>query len=489
MKAAKHLNADRNSLVSALDQYKRMGNELLRRLIIEKNRIDILATAILGYEIQPFHMRMLQFQFEHPDSLQLAFRGSGKTTTCTVVKSIHLLCKDRDLRILLASKNKGNSEGFLKEIKGHLESNEKLIEVFGEFYDPAKVAKWDNSEIEVVGRTRVMKEASITCVGIESAIVSKHYDVIISDDLVDEDNSRTRHMRDKTKTFYYQTLDPTLMPPDPKRQHVGEHHRLGTRYHFDDLYGHLEANELKGHTSVTQALDTNGNSPWEERYPAAWFQKKKLRSGTIIFNAQYQCDTEAMKGEIFQYDHCIQLDTSEWPNEEDLFIFQGVDLAIKAGEENDKFAIATIGVKGKIMCGKEPDAVYILDWYEDHVRFPQQRPKIISAYDKWSPIQTGFEANGYQLAQLANVKEERPSFRGIPIYTDKDKVTRAWKRAPLFESGKVFFKKGVHGPLIDKLIIFPNDGKDIFDAIDLAILVSMRRRRRRGEGRKEPKLI
>jgi phage terminase large subunit-like protein len=481
--------AERSQLVGIYEQYKKMGNEMLRRLIVEKNRIDILATVILRYEIKPFHLKMLKFQFEHPDSLQLTFRGAGKSTVCTIVKAIHLLCKDRNIRILLASKNKTNAEGFLKEIKAHLEGNAKLIEVFGAFFDPAKVTKWDNTEIDVLGRTQVMKEASITCVGVESAVVSKHYDVIISDDLVDEDNARTKHMREKTKSFYYQTLDPTLMPPDPKRAHVGEHHRLGTRYHFDDLYGHFEANELKEHTNTIPALDAKGRSPWPEKYPPAWLQEKKRKSGTIIFNAQYQCDTEAMKGEIFQYDHCQQLDESEWPDERDLFIFGGVDLAIKAEEQNDKFAIAIIGVKGKPMTGKDPDAIYILDWYEDHVRFPQQRPKIIGAYDAWEPIRVGIEANGFQLASLQDLKEERPNIRAIPIYTDKDKITRAWKLAALFEAGKVFFKKGLHGPLIDRLILFPNVGKDIFDAIDLAVHASKKRRKRRDDDRKEPGLL
>jgi phage terminase large subunit-like protein len=334
----------------------------------------------------------------------------------------------------------------------------------------------------------VLREASVTCVGVESAVVSKHYDVILSDDLVDEDNARTKHMREKTRVFYYQTLDPTLMPPDPKRPHVGEHHRLGTRYHFADLYGHLSSNELKDSTQVIPALDKKNRSPWPEKYSPAWFLEKKKKSGTIIFNAQYQCDTEAMKGEIFQYDHCVQVPESEWPDESDLSIFFGVDLAVKAEDKDDKFAIVVIGVKGKVMSGKDPEAVYILDWYEDHLRFPRQRPKIIAAYDTWQPIQFGVEANGFQLASLQDLKEERPGIRGIPLYTDKDKISRAWKLAALFEQEKVFFKKGLHGPLIDRLILFPNEGKDVFDALDHAILASKKRRRRDG-GRAEPGLM
>lgn len=487
--ARKVRSAERSELLQIYEHYRRLSNEVLRREILENDRVDILATEVLGYQVMPMHETMLRWQLLHPDSLQLVFRGAGKSTICTVTKSIHYLIKDRNLRILLASKTKGNAEGFLKEIKAHLEGNTRLIELFGEFYDPHRVPKWDNTEVEIVGRTRVMKEASITCVGVDSAVVSKHYDVIISDDLVDEDNSRTKYMRDKVRQWYYQTLDPTLMPPEPGRAHVGEHHRLGTRYHFDDLYGHLEDNELKTHTQVICALDENSRSPWPEKYPPAWFQEKKIKSGTIIFNAQYQCDTEAMKGEVFQYDQCQQLSDDEWPNEAELSVFTGIDLAITDKQKNDQFAMVTIGCKGRIMAGSRSDFdVFVLAFYAAHLRFPQQTPKILEWYDKYKPIQAGIEANAYQAAQYQTLKDKRPSSRFVPIHTHKDKTTRAWKLASLFEAGRVFFKKGVHGPLIDQLVLFPQyKYKDLFDALDLAVQVARRAKRKRT--RREPGLI
>jgi phage terminase large subunit-like protein len=487
--ARKIKDADRAELLRIHDQYKSLSNEAIRRLVIERDRIDILATEVLGYSVTPMHLAIMRWQFIHRDNLQLVFRGAGKSTVATITKTIHLLCKDRDLRILLASKTKGNAEGFLKEIKGQLEGNARLIEIFGAFYDPHRVTKWDNSEIEILGRKRASKEASVTTVGVDSAVVSKHYDVIISDDLVDEDNARTEYMREKVKKWYYQTLDPTLMPPDPSRAHVGEHHRLGTRYHFADLYGHLMENELKHRHQIIPALSPEGLSPWPERYPPAWFEEKKIRSGTIIFNAQYQCDTEAMKGEIFQYDHCKQLNEDEWPNEKELKIFTGVDLAIKAEEKNDQFAIVTIGCRGKVMAGIKSDfEIFVLDYYAAHLRFPQQTPRILSEYDRKDPIQLGVEANAYQLAQYQTLKEQRPHGRFLPIITDKDKISRAWKLAALFEAGRVHFKKGLHGPLIDQLVLFPSyQYKDLFDALDIAVETARRRGNRRE--RAEPGLM
>ena len=260
--------ADRAQLLDLAQHYRSMGNEWLRRMIVVENRIDILALAVLDYQIQPFHLALLRWQFLHPDNLQLVFRGAGKSTVCTITKTLHLLAKDPNLRILIASKTNSQSEAFLKEIKGHFESNDRYQELFGEYYDPQRVNKWDNREIEVAPRTSKAKEASVTCIGVEGAVVGKHYDVILSDDLVDEENTRTKYMRDRVRQWYHQTLDPCLEPPSPTVAHRGEHHRLGTRYHFDDLYGHLMANELKRKTQIIPALDEKNRSPWPDKINA-----------------------------------------------------------------------------------------------------------------------------------------------------------------------------------------------------------------------------
>lgn len=474
--------AERSQLVDIYSHYKAMSNEWKRRQITENNRIDILAVVVLGYQIRSFHVAMIQWQFIHSESMQLAFRGAGKSTVCTITKIIHLLLKNPNLRILLASKTSGHAESMLKEIKTHFESNSDLADIFGEYYDPRRVNKWDNTEIEVLPRTLVAKEASVTCIGVGGQVVGKHYDVVDCDDLVDEENSRTKYMREKTKTWYYQSLDPTLEPPDPSVPHRGERYIVGTRYHYDDLYGHLAQNELKGHVQVIPALDKHGRSPWPSKYPPKWFAGKRKAAGIIIFNAQYQCDTEAMKGEVFQYDDCQQIDGSDIPS--DLAIFMGVDLAISQKNTSDKFAIVVVGMD----LAKN---YYVLDYYENHLRFKTQTKKIIEYHKKWDPVRCGIETNAYQEAQYQNLQddeEDGADLRLKPVVTDTDKMVRAWKLSSLFEDKRMFFIKGKMNLLIEHLVLFPNyDFMDLFDGLDIAVRVSkMKRKRKR---RREPGVI
>lgn len=470
--------ADRSELVAYYRDAHKIKNEWLRRQIIDNNRIDILATEVLGLKVEPFHLALLQYQFNHRENLQMCFRGAGKSTTCTEVKIIHLLLKNPNLRILIASKTIANAQGFLKNVKAHFETNTRLEEIFGVYYDPKVVGKWDDREIEVAPRTIVAKEASVTCVGVEGTVVSKHYDVIISDDLVDEDNSRTKLQRDKLRTWLYTTIAPTLEPPDDEVEHRGEHHMLGTRYHYDDLYGHLIQNELRDHHQIIPALDENGRSPWPDKYPSSWFAERRKRAGLIIFNCQYQCDTEAMKGEIFQYDHCQQLDEDSWPSK-GLRVWMGVDLAISEDEQADKFAIVVIGVT------RDRSAYFVLDFYEGQLRFKAQTQKIVEYYRRWKPIRAAIETNQYQAAQYQTLKDKHPDMRLKKVNTDKDKVTRAMKLSATFEDMRVFFRKGTQDLLIEHMVLFPNHRyKDLFDAFDLAMTASKMKRNR--STRKEP---
>jgi phage terminase large subunit-like protein len=108
---------------------------------------------------------------------------------------------------------------------------------------------------------------------------------------------------------------------------------------------------------------------------------------------------------------------------------------------------------------------------------------ILKFAKRWKPLRTGLESNGYQAAQ-AEVSEETSVMRKIEVNlrkreTDTDKISRAWKLSPKFESKRVFFVKNRTEPCRDQLVMFPSMKlKDLFDALDHAVWASKQRRRR-----------
>lgn len=485
----------RQELIQLHERNRALYNDWVRRMVIQHHRIDILAREVLGYEIRPHHLKILKHQHRNKQGQILVWRGAGKSTMGTVTRCIFHLILNRNRTILLASKTQGNASGFLKEIKGHFETNEKLKEIFGNFVG---TSQWSDEAIEVSGRTKPMKEPSINTVGVGGAVASKHYDIIIADDLVDEENSRTKHQRDKMTDWYYKVLLPTLNPPTNDDRFVGCLWVIGTRYHYEDQYGRLvkqqpdgTGGEFKGDkTLIIPILKEDGTPEWPERFSEETIAGYKS-GGIIRFNSQYMCNCDAMQGQIFQYDDCQVLTPEqeaevEWEN---LIVYHGVDLAIKAEEEADMFAQVVIGI-GRPPGGgptSKADNVYVLAYQEEHLRFAQQTKAIIKFRKEHKPVRTGVEANAYQEAQVQTLEDKKQT--GIvPIYTLKDKVTRANNlEAELFNSKKIWFKKE-HEHLREVLVLFPNYRyKDLFDALDIAVSTAKKKKRKTRE--REPGVI
>ena len=398
-------------------------NDFIRESIVSFHRIDILMEAVLGYEVMPCHRHMLIFQNSNPKTLTMAPRGIGKSTALTVIRAIFELVLNPNLRILIVSNTQLQAEIFLREIKQHFEANSRFIEIFGNLVG----TKWDSKEINVKTRKTFAKESSISCCGVGGAIIGRHYDLIIGDDLVDEENSRTDLQRERFKIWFYKSLDPTLEPDGRMFIH-------GTRYYPSDHYGHLikydEQYKCRSYPAISKKRDGHRTTLWPEKMSLEWLDAKKKAMGSALFATQYQNDVSLLEGKIFRYEDMKFYD--DLPRE-GLRIFQGVDLAIKQKETADYFVICTIGKD-------QYNNIYLIDIFYKRLTFLQQTEAIKKRFELFKPLRVYIEANAYQDSQ-SQVLLSTTDVRVVPIITLKDKVTRAWHLAHKFESGQVFFPK------------------------------------------------
>ena len=431
-------------------------HDMLKIHVLKYERIDVLMEHIIGYDVTPCHMSMLIHQSSCDKTMTLAPRGIGKSVTMTVVRCIYELIKNPNIRILIVSNTQLQAEIFLREIKEHFSGNEKLISIFGNMVG----SKWDSKEINMKTRTTFAKESSVSCCGVGGAIIGRHYDLIIGDDLVDEENSRTEAQRDKFKTWYYKSLDPCLEPDGRMFIH-------GTRYYPSDFYGHLSKYDEDYKTRVYPAIDKNGTSIWPSKMPVEWLKKKKKAMGTAIFNTQYQNDVTSMEGKIFKFEWFRYYDILP----QKLRIITGVDLAITVQSTSDYFSTATIGVD-------EFGRIYLIDIYEERLSFLQQTKKIISKTTQFTPRRVFIESNNYQKAQsdLLQIVSMVPV---RPVVTLTDKVTRARTLSGKFENGNVFFPRQGAQEFIDQMIAFPDcEHDDMFDAFEIAVSGAFKSRKK-----------
>lgn len=213
--------------------------QALRQAIAERYRASLFSTCegLLGYgDITEYTHGELIGTLEDGGSNKLIVmpRGTFKSTISVVAYAIWRLLRDPNERILIDSEVYANSKNFLREIKGHLESP-RLISLFGAFKSPTN---WNEGEITINQRTKVFKEASITCGGIETVKVGQHYSVIIEDDLNSGNNSESSAGR--KKVIRHHQMNTAILDPG------GTLVVVGTRYSTDDVIGFILDNEIKG---------------------------------------------------------------------------------------------------------------------------------------------------------------------------------------------------------------------------------------------------
>lgn len=429
--------------------------------------------------LQPLHANIIHNVSDNQASMDLAPRGHGKSTIGDVDFCITKVLRNPDIRIMIGSKTQTQASAFLKEIRTHFEQNVNLIRIFGD-WKKSRDNVWNDKEFTVNRRTVIKKEATVSALGASGAVVSKHFDIIIGDDLVGFENARTEAQRKVLKEWFYSSLYPTLEPD-------GEIHILGTRYSPMDLYEDLiKSKNYK--VNVQQAItvkDGQEYSLWESKFSLEKLRSIREEAGLIIFNMQYQNNTELAKGKIFKYkyfkhfeeydiDYDLNrvrvkvLDSQGVPYWIPVRIYMGADLAISEDEtsNNDYFVLTVIGVdKNK--------NVYVLDYLKERLTFNAQLNAILDYGKNKFPMveRIGVETVQYQKS-LAQEIRRLSLLPVVNIQTSKDKVTRAMRRSALFENGKVWFRIGMDD-LEECLLLFPEvDHDDLFDGLDFALTVA-----------------
>lgn len=443
---------------------------ITRKMVMEDGRQDILAEYVLGYVPQEFHCEMMVWQQAHQEGLLLAWRGAAKTTFCTVARCIYEIIHNPNVRILLASDAQDQAKTILRSIKAHLKSD-KFKDTFGDYVTGAAV--WTETEIMVNRRTSMAGEPTIMCAGIGTTLPTRHFEVIIADDLVTEDNSQTEGLREKTHNYFYKTLLPALMSPH------GKLWVIGTRWHEEDLYGWLQKNDYVDAIFVMGVLDEETEqSLWESNFPTA--RMLRIRKGNPgAFELQYQCRSGQAEGGIFNKEHFRYYETLP-PS---YFKWQGVDLAVGQASHNDFFAHVTIAIE------KTEKYIYLVDFRKMRLTVPRQ-PKFIEGRFLAHPdtVKVVIETNAFQLGMKQTMVADYPHVPVIGRHTIKDKIARAGQVATIL-TNKPLFVRHQHHEFVRMLTAFPKKkgSKDVFDAFEIAISQGLRGVKKKRD--KEPGLI
>lgn len=200
-----------------------------------KESLYLTAKDLLGYKDLAWETHgsiISALEADTTRKLIVVPRGCFKSTLAVVAFSIWSLLRNPNERILIDSELFQNSSSFLREIRSHLESKE-IIDLFGVFKHPEN---WNQTSITINQRTKIYKEASITCGGVGTTKVGQHYSIIIGDDYNSPQNSLTP--QGQAKIIRHYQFNQSILDPD------GTYVLIGTRYSDNDCIAHVLKTEL-----------------------------------------------------------------------------------------------------------------------------------------------------------------------------------------------------------------------------------------------------
>lgn len=450
-----------------------VGREAAVRFLAKRD-VGFFLRYVMGWEVARHHREMLEFisrKSGKRGKILLCPRGFGKSTVVTVGWTLWRILNDPDLRVLLVSRSAETAGSFLFEMRQHIKGNTKIHAIWG---DGLVGEPWNDSMFTLGTRTRVRREPTVTALGASGAVISRHYDLIVADDVVTFETGRTAGQRDKLREWWGTALLPTA-------EKWADVIVIGTRYHPDDLYQTLI--ESGNYEVLTQAALWNEKASrpavpgddegdlvplWPEMWTVEDLVGKMREMGSARFQCQYQNDVGAMQGQLFmrEWFHSVPA----VPKMDRSAIFIGIDPAISKNESSDYFAWCVI--ERDLVEGD----VYVRAMGRDRLTFDQQVKKIKGLCQAYKPRRVGVEDVAYQRALIQHLQGLNVPVRGVKR-KGLDKVTRAMMRLqPLCENGKLHFV-GV-SELFDacweemERVHLSEGHDDLFDALDTAVEVA-----------------
>lgn len=201
---------------------------------------------------------------------------AGKTQQVSVGRTLFELGRDSSKRIVILSKTQGQAIKIIRSIQKYIERSAELREVFPHLFPSIP---WTSTQL-VVQREVFSKDYSVQAIGVGGAVMGSRWDVVIIDDILDWQNTRTPAKREELARWFKSEIVGRLTA-DAKVV------VCGNAYHPEDFL-HKLARE--GYVARTYPIELADGSP---RFPGHWTKRriaaKRIELGPIEAARQLDC--------------------------------------------------------------------------------------------------------------------------------------------------------------------------------------------------------
>lgn len=423
-----------------------------------QNDLKFLCKAILGYKDWSENQRLhydIGRHIRKPSKFKMFLlpRDHLKSSIITKAASIQKILNNPNIRILIANNTWENARKFLRSIQDHLAHGSLLQKFFGPF--EGKI--WNQDEILVRNRTRILDAPTIATTGLEKEQTSQHYDFIVADDLVARENVQTSEQRQKVKDYINSLM--ALLEPQ------GELWIVGTRWSMDDAYGDL-IEEGIWDTLIRGCYEEDNRPIFPEKFTLEKLQFLRAKLGATQFSCWYLNDPISQEAADFKKEWIRYYDVGT-PHPSSLYLT--IDPAHSLSRDADYSAFVVAGMF-------KDRRIRVVDLARKRV-VPSDLVEIVfQLVDKWNLHRIGIETFAFQKTlkyEIERKQREKGKFFSIDELGRRNsggkpepflsKEARIRSLQPYFEQGLIEIRRDMVD-LVDELLSFPRGKYD--DCID-----------------------
>ena len=299
------------------------------------------------------HIEWHRFLDAHRRAVLWAPVEHGKTQQVAVGRVLYAIGSDPSRRIAIISDTAYQSMRILSAVKAHIEQNHRVKEVFPHLKRSEQAGDPWHSHALTVARPTIAKDPSIQALGIGGAVTGARLDLVVMDDVLDFDNTRTPEQRKKLVEW----MDSTILT---RVTEGGRVEFISTPWHPDDL-GHVLARRPGWESRIYSAVLNPDDPPeqWQPLWPEQFSRERLLdiykTTTPHNFARKYLCRVRADEASRFRkewLDAMVEAGRGwgpfrrapatqgvQWP------CFTGVDLGVGEKQEDALTVLFTIALE------------------------------------------------------------------------------------------------------------------------------------------------
>jgi predicted phage terminase large subunit-like protein len=374
-----------------------------------------------------------------PDGhLDLWAREHFKSSIITFGKTIQDILDTPEITFGIFSHTRPIAKAFLRQIMRELEENKALKAAFPDvlWADVRQAPKWSEDDGIIVRRSTNPNEATVEAWGlVDGQPVSKHFKVLLYDDIVVQASVTTPDMIAKTMSRLEESYNLGTTPGGKKRF-------IGTRWHYNDSYATIKERGTaisREHPGREGGTEDGASVYWPEEVHL----EKRRDYGPYTYAAQILLNPKADALQGFKREWLRHYKRVTNVARMNGYIMVDAASSKKKGSDYTGMKVVGLNVDRKR---------YVLDMVRDRLNLKERSDRLFALHRKWSDAGLRIQEVRYERYGLmadvehlkARMEAENYRFKIVEVGGITSKHDRIKRLIPLFEQGEIWLPESLH---------------------------------------------